>query len=94
MEKQKQPPEVFLKISQNSQEDTFDRVSFWQILRRQACNFNKKEALAQVFSCEFCQISINTFSYRTLLVAASGKVNYDHNNKAFWKDFLLKLKGK
>ena len=31
----------------------------------------KKETLAQVFSCEFCEISKNTFSYRTPLVAAS-----------------------
>ena len=30
-----------------------------------ACNFIKKETLAQVFSCEFCQISKNTFTYRT-----------------------------
>ena len=35
------------------------------------CNFMKKETLAQVFSCEFCKISMNTFSYRTPLVAAS-----------------------
>ena len=35
------------------------------------CNFIKKETLAQVFSCEFCEISKNTFSYRTPLVAAS-----------------------
>ena len=34
-------------------------------------NFIKKETLAQVFSCEFCQISKNTFSYRTPPVAAS-----------------------
>ena len=34
---------------------------------------SKKEALAQVFSCEFCEISKNTFSYRTPLVAASGQ---------------------
>ena len=27
----------------------------------QACNFIKKEALPQVFSCEFCEISNNTF---------------------------------
>ena len=27
----------------------------------QACNFIKKEALAQVFSREFCEISENTF---------------------------------
>ena len=25
------------------------------------CNFIKKETLAQVFSCEFCKISKNTF---------------------------------
>ena len=31
----------------------------------------KKKTLAQVFSCEFCEISKNTFSYRTRLVAAS-----------------------
>ena len=35
------------------------------------CNFIKKETLAQMFSCEFCEISENTFSYRTSLVAAS-----------------------
>ena len=38
----------------------------------EACNFIKKETLAQVFSCEFCEIYKNTFYYRTLLVAASG----------------------
>ena len=30
-----------------------------------------KKALAQVFSCQFCEISKNTFYYRTPLVAAS-----------------------
>ena len=36
--------------------------------------FIKKETLAQLFSCEFCEnceISKNTFSERTPLVAAS-----------------------
>ena len=37
----------------------------------QACNFIKKETLAQVFSCEFCEISKNTVSYKTPPVAAS-----------------------
>ena len=37
----------------------------------QVCNFIKKESLAQVFSCEFCKISKNTFPYRTPPVAAS-----------------------
>ena len=36
-----------------------------------ACNFIKKETLAQVFSGEFCEISNDIFSYRTPLVAAS-----------------------
>ena len=27
------------------------------VLRNFACNFIKKETLAQVFSCEFCEIS-------------------------------------
>ena len=39
--------------------------------RPQACNFIKKETLAQVFSCEFCEISKNIFFLRTPLVAAS-----------------------
>ena len=37
----------------------------------QACNFIKKETPAQVFSCEFCEISKNTYFHRTPLVAAS-----------------------
>ena len=43
----------FLEISQNSQENTCARVSF-------LINFLKKETLAQVFSCEFCETSKNT----------------------------------
>ena len=35
---------------------------YWNYtLAREACNFIKKEALAQVFSCEFCVIFKNTF---------------------------------
>ena len=63
--------EVFLEISQNSQENTCARVSFFIKLQPSACNFIKKETLVQVFSCEFCEISKNTFSYKTPLVAAS-----------------------
>ena len=40
-------------------------------LQTDACSFIKKETLAQVFSCEFSEISKNTFFYRTLPVAAS-----------------------
>ena len=42
---------VFLEISQISQENTCARV-----------NFIKKETLAQVFSCIFCEISKSSFS--------------------------------
>ena len=63
-----------LEVLQNSQESTFARVSFLIKLQSEACNFIKKETQAQVFSCEFCQISKNTFSYRMPLVAASNNV--------------------
>ena len=52
---------VFLEISQNSQENICARASF----------LIKTDTLAQVFSCEFCEICNNTFSYRTPLVDAS-----------------------
>ena len=48
-----------LEISQNSQENTCTRVSFLISCRPQVCNFIKKGTLAQVFSCEFCEISKN-----------------------------------
>ena len=41
------------------------------VIQPQACNFIKKETLVQVFSCEFYEISKNTFFHRTPLVAAS-----------------------
>ena len=37
----------------------------------QACNFIKKETLAQVFSCQFYEIYNNTFFHGTHPVAAS-----------------------
>ena len=49
---------LFLEMSQNSQENTCARVSF--LIQLQACNFIKKETLAQVISCEFCKFSKNT----------------------------------
>ena len=53
--------EVFLEISRNSQENTCARVSFLKKCRPEACNFFKKETLAQEFSSEFCEISKNSF---------------------------------
>ena len=50
------------------------------------CNFIKKEALAQVFSSEFCRIFKNSFSYITSSVAASAYRSNDclkspHNHR-------------
>ena len=60
---------MLARISQNSQESNCARVSL--LIRSEACNFIKKETLAQLFSCEFCEFFKNTFFYRTALVAAS-----------------------
>ena len=53
---------VFLKTSPNSQENT--------CAMPEACNFIKTESLAQMFSCEFCEICKNTFFCRTSPVVA------------------------
>ena len=96
---------VFLKISQNPQENTRVRVSFLIKLLasaclhqassiRHVCNFIKKQILAQVFSCEFCEISKNTIFYRTPPVAAS-ELHYSLDWDYIWinsrPNFLLLL---
>ena len=67
---------VFLKTLQNSQENTSARVSF--LIK--AGNFIKKEALAQVFSCEICEISKNTFFTKHLWMTSSRQTElvYEH----------------
>ena len=45
--------------------------SFFNKVAGLACNFIKKESLAQVLPCEFFEISKNTFFYRTPPVAVS-----------------------
>ena len=47
---------MFLEILQNSQENSCARVSFLKKIQTETCNFIKKKTLAQVFSCEFCEI--------------------------------------
>ena len=56
------------KILQNSQENTCVRVS----ILIKACNFINIDILIQVLSCQFREISRNTFFYRTPVSAASG----------------------
>ena len=46
---------MFLKISQNSQENICVRVSFLMKLLALACKFIEKYTLVQMFSCEFCE---------------------------------------
>ena len=53
---------VFLEISQNSQENTCVRDSF--LIKLQA-------SLAQVFSCEFCEVSKNSFFTEHIWATAS-----------------------
>ena len=67
---------VFLEISKNSQENACARVSILIKLQAlaSACNFIKIETLAQVFSCEFCKISKNTFF--TEHVWATASINF------------------
>ena len=62
---------MFLEILQNLYENNCARVSFLIKLQAEdeARNFIKKETLAQVFYCEFCEISRNTYSNRTHPVA-------------------------
>ena len=51
-----------------------------------ACDFIKKETLAQVFSCEFWEISKNTFFQRTHMVAASAiNLSSSLTNFSFFK---------
>ena len=52
---------VFLKVSQNSRENSRAKVSF-------PCNFNENEALAQVVICEFFEIGL-TSKYKRQMCA-------------------------
>ena len=49
----------------------FIKTSSTEEPRPKSCNFIKKEALAQVFSCKFCEILKNTFFTEQLWMIAS-----------------------
>ena len=69
---------VFLEISENSQKNTCARDAFLiklQILLLRPATLLKKESLAQVFFCEFCEISKNTFFTEHLWTTASYRSN-------------------
>ena len=74
---------VFLKLSQNSQENTCVRVSF--LVKLQALDSGI------LFSCEFCEIFKNTFFHRTPLVAASDNLkNFKNVHLTKEMKYLLK----
>ena len=62
---------VFLEISQKLTGKHLCQSLFFNKLA-EACNFIKKETLAQVFYCEFYGISKNALFYGTLSMPASG----------------------
>ena len=65
-------PEVFCKkvvlrnFAKFTGKDLCQSLFFNKVASLETCNFIKKETSAQVFSCEFCEISKNTFLHRTL----------------------------
>ena len=79
---------VFLEILQNSQENTCARDSF--LIKLLLINFIKKESLAQVFSCEFCEISKNNFfteQLRRLLLQVNEKNSFSHTPSCILPSF-------
>ena len=65
---QKQPPEMFCKVDVLR---IFAKIHRKTPVSETLCNFIKKESLAQVFSCEICEISKNTFFLEHLRTTAS-----------------------
>ena len=82
---------MFLEISQNSQENPCAIDSFLIKLQAKVCNFIKKESLAQLFFCEFCEISKNTFFIEHLWTTAS-EPTLDSSVDVFNQCFLVQLK--
>ena len=76
-------PEVFCKKGVLGNFAKFTGKHLYQspFCRPHSCTFIEKETLAQVFSCEFCEISKNTYFHRTTLVAASGLPKWRSNDQ-------------
>ena len=56
------------------------------LYRREACKFSKKEYLSQVFSCEFYEISKNTF----FLQNTSGGCSFQEKLRSGKSSWLLR----
>ena len=72
-------PEVFCKkgalrnFAKFTGKHLCQSLSFNKVAGLSLATLSKKEPLAQVFSCEFCEISKNTFFHSTPPVTAFGK---------------------
>ena len=76
-EAEKKPPEVFCKKSvlKNSTKFTGKHLCKSLLIKLQALRlqFKKKKTQTQLFFCEFCEISKNTFFTERLWMTASGE---------------------
>ena len=77
-------PEVFCKegVLRNFSKFTGKHLCqslFFNKVAGQACDFIKKETLAKLFSCEFCEVSKSTFFTEHLPVTASNKCKVSSN---------------
>ena len=96
LHQQKQPPEVCYKKGVLKNFVNFTGKHHWQSLflnkiaglRPEACNLIKKEALAQVVSCEIFEIFKNTFFIQHLRTTAS---DTKQTSKVATTEFLSKI---
>ena len=59
---------VFRNFAKSTEKHLRQSLFFNKVAGLKSTTLFKKATLAQVFSCEFCEISYNTFSYRALPV--------------------------
>ena len=70
----------------------FSKFTGKHLSQAAACNFIEKETLGQVFSCEFCLISKNTFFTERIWATASGFSEFDTRNVSlFHMKFLVEI---
>ena len=60
---------VLEKFAKFTRKHLRQSLFFKKVVSPEAFKFIKKETLAQVFSCEFCETFENTFSYKAPLVS-------------------------
>ena len=97
--KKKQPPEVFYKKSvlRNFTKFTVKhlcQIFFFNKVASSDLHFNKKETLAQVFSCEICETSKEHLFYRIPLDDCFFKTLHVHSQKIGINQNLLAFENK